>query len=183
LHIIAGELKGRTLFSGRGRAVRPTLGHVREALFSILGDRVPGVSVLDLFAGSGALSFEAISRGAAHAVQLERDAQAFRVLQRNVEALGLESRVTAVRADARVWLRQNPVSSYEILFMDPPYAGPEGPAVLAALTGGMELHPDALLTWEFDARSATAPEIAGFEQAVCRRYGDTGLVIYRRAPG
>ena len=181
LRVLGGELRGRTLFGGRGRAVRPTLGQVREALFSILGDRILGVAVLDCFAGSGALSIEALSRGAARATLLEQDAQALRVIGRNLEALGLTQRAAAVRTDARRWISRNPVGDFEIVFLDPPYAGPEGPAVLSALGSGAELHPDALVTWEYAARRGAAPaeRVGRLELAVDRRYGETGLAVYR----
>src|SRR5438132_1482200 len=143
LRILGGELKGRSLFGGRGRAVRPTLGQVREAVFQILAARVPGSVVLDVFAGSGALSFEALSRGARRAVLLERDAVAHRVIARNIEALGLEERAQAVRVDARGWIARNRLREFELILVDPPYSGPEGPAVLGLLTDGRELHPDA----------------------------------------
>ncbi|HVP40078.1 MAG TPA: 16S rRNA (guanine(966)-N(2))-methyltransferase RsmD, partial [Candidatus Saccharimonadales bacterium] len=184
LRVLGGELRGRPLFGGRGRAVRPTLGQVREALFGILGERVRGVAVLDVFAGSGALAIEALSRGAARAVLLERDAQALRVVRRNLEALELTGRAEAVLADACRWVDRHPVRDFEIIFLDPPYAGPEGPAVLSAL-GELELHPDALVTWEYPSRApAGAPERVGrLERAVDRRYGDTGLAIYRTAGG
>jgi 16S rRNA (guanine966-N2)-methyltransferase len=184
LRVLGGELKGRTLFGGRGRAVRPTLGQVREALFSILGERVRGVAVLDVFAGSGALAIEALSRGARRAVLLERDAQALRVIRRNLEALSLTTRAEALHADARQWVLKHPVREFEILFLDPPYAGPEGPAVLAALGADVELHPDALVTWEYAARGGApaAPEVGRLKLAVDRRYGETGLAVYRN-PG
>ncbi len=180
LTILGGELKGRRLFGGRGRAVRPTLGQVREALFGILGARVTGVAVLDVFAGSGALGLEAISRGAERAEFLERDAQAFRVLSRNLENLGLKDRARAHRVDARAWIRSHPLAEYEIIFLDPPYAGPEGPQVLAALGADLDLNPDVLVTWEHAARDPAPESVGRLERAVERRYGDTGLAIYRR---
>ena len=182
LRVLGGELKGRPLFGGRGRAVRPTLGQVREALFSILGERIRGVAVLDVFAGSGALAIEAISRGAKRAVLLEQDAQALRVIRRNLETLEITDRAEAVHADARRWVKSHPVKDFEILFLDPPYAGPEGPAVLSALGGEVELHPDALVTWEYAARGkpGAAPEVGGLRLAVDRRYGETGLAVYRK---
>ena len=180
LQVLGGELKGRTLFGGRGRSVRPTLGHVREALFNILGPRVRDVSVLDLFAGSGALGIEALSRGARRAVLLERDAQAHRVIVRNLEALSLTGRAEAIRTDARGWLARGAVEEFEIVFLDPPCEGREGPQVLEALARDDRLHPDVLLSWEHSARTP-APEFPGrLEKAVERRYGDTGLAIYRR---
>ncbi|MBI5835637.1 MAG: 16S rRNA (guanine(966)-N(2))-methyltransferase RsmD [Candidatus Eisenbacteria bacterium] len=183
MRITGGDLRGRVLFGGSGRAVRPTLGQVREALFSILGPRVRGAGVLDLFAGSGALSFEALSRGAARAVLLERDAQALRVVRRNIDSLGLSSSAVAHLADSRRWVRSHPLQEFELLFLDPPYAGPEGMDVLQAL-GDAELHPDALVVWEHAVRSGPgAPERVGrLARFLDRRYGDTGLAMYRR-PG
>lgn len=183
IHVIGGELRGRTLFGGRGRAVRPTLAQVREALFNILGARVPGASVLDVFAGSGALGIEALSRGATRATLLEVDATAHRVIGRNLQALELEARAELRRVDARLWLRRHPVREFEIIFLDPPWDGPEGAEVLRFLSGEADLSPDVLISWEYSARSGAPKSLGSLEAAVERRYGETGLTIYRRVAG
>ncbi len=183
IHVIGGELRGRTLFGGRGRAVRPTLAQVREALFNILGARVPGTAVLDMFAGSGALAIEALSRGAVRATLLERDATAHRVILRNLQELGIADRADLHRVDARTWMKRTSLRQYELIFLDPPWDGPEGGEVLRYLAEEAELSPDVWISWEYAARSGAPTKLGSLEAAVERRYGDTGLTIYRRVAG
>ena len=122
MRVIAGDLKGQRLVAPRGWKVRPTSDRVREAIFSALGERIVGARVLDLYCGTGALSIEALSRGAAHAVLVDRDT---RPALGNVKRLGLEERTELVRADVGRWLAQ--VSSapaagkFDLVFVDAPY--------------------------------------------------------------
>ena len=122
MRVIAGELKGQRLVAPRGWKVRPTSDRVREAVFSILGDRVEGASVIDLYCGTGALAIEALSRGAAGAVLVDRDT---RPALGNVQRLGLEERAELVRADVTRWLAQVSASSaagkFDLVFVDAPY--------------------------------------------------------------
>src|SRR4051794_5458510 len=120
VRVIAGQYGGRRLTTPRGAATRPTADRVREALFSVLGD-VTGLTVLDLFAGSGALGIEALSRGAAGVVFVERAAPALAALQANLEALSAEAEVH--RGDARAFLRNASTArrTYDLVFVDPPY--------------------------------------------------------------
>src|SRR3954453_13668244 len=121
MRVIAGSYGGRTLKAPAGDGTRPTSDRVREALFSILGDRVAGARVLDLFAGSGALGIEALSRGAASATFVDDAPAALRVLRANLEALGEDAEV--VRADAVRWLRaaSGRAHQYDLVLLDPPY--------------------------------------------------------------
>lgn len=122
MRVIAGNLKGQRLVAPRGWKVRPTSDRVREAVFSILGDRVEGARVVDLYCGTGALAIEALSRGAASAVLVDRDT---RPALGNVQRLGLEERVELVRADVGRWLAQVSASSvagkFDLVFVDAPY--------------------------------------------------------------
>src|SRR6187402_1047859 len=122
MRVIAGELKGQRLVAPRGWKVRPTSDRVREAIFSILGSRVEGAQVLDLYCGTGALAIEALSRGAASAVLVDRDT---RPALGNVRRLGLAERAELVRADAGRWLDQASASSaagkFDLVFVDAPY--------------------------------------------------------------
>lgn len=122
MRIIAGELKGQRLVAPRGWKVRPTSDRVREAIFSILGDRVEGTRVVDLYCGTGALAIEALSRGAASAVLVDRDT---RPALGNVQRLGLETRAELARADVSRWLEQVSASSaagkFDLVFVDAPY--------------------------------------------------------------
>lgn len=122
MRVIAGDLGGRQLVAPRGWKVRPTSDRAREAIFSVLGDRVAGARVLDLYCGTGALAIEALSRGAAHATMVDRDTRA---ALGNVEHLGLGERVELVRADVARWLdnreggEEKPI--FDLVFIDAPY--------------------------------------------------------------
>jgi 16S rRNA (guanine966-N2)-methyltransferase len=122
MRVIAGELGGQSLVAPRGWKVRPTSERVREAIFSALGERVLGAAVLDLYCGTGALAIEALSRGAAHAVLLDRDT---RPALGNVERLGLRERAELVRGDAGLWLAtaaERPDGPrFDLVFVDAPY--------------------------------------------------------------
>jgi 16S rRNA (guanine966-N2)-methyltransferase len=168
--VIAGRYGGRRLEAPRGQATRPTADRVREALFSILGARVQGARVLDLFAGSGALGLEALSRGAAHATFVDSAPAAIRALRANLAALGVEAEV--VRADALRWLRAASARprQYDLVFLDPPYRqadvlGAGLSDVLPAVLG-----PGALVVSESDRRAPLELTIPTTNE---RRYGDT----------
>ena len=168
--VIAGRYGGRRLQAPRGDAVRPTADRVREALFSMLGPRVAGASVLDLFAGSGALGLEALSRGAATVTFVDSAPAALRALRANLEALDAGAEV--VRADALRWLRSasGGERQYSLVFLDPPYRQAEalGAALSDALPG--VLVRDALVVTESDRR---APLELTMPITNERRYGDT----------
>jgi 16S rRNA (guanine966-N2)-methyltransferase len=178
MRVIAGRLGGRRLKAPRGRVTRPTSDRVREALFAMLGP-VEGASVLDLFAGTGALGIEALSRGAERAVFVERDARVARVLNDNLTALGLDSQLAEVRcADALGALRsaRGREETYDLLFIDPPYRqasewAPELSATLPSL-----LKPGARIVVESDRRAPLELEIPVERQ---KRYGDTSITIHR----
>jgi 16S rRNA (guanine966-N2)-methyltransferase len=127
MRVIAGELKGQRLVAPRGWKVRPTSDRVREAVFSALGD-VEGARVLDLYCGTGALAIEALSRGAASGVLVDRDT---RPALGNIERLGLGDRAELVRADAARWLAQHGEGAFDLIFVDAPYrlADRVGPAL------------------------------------------------------
>ncbi len=122
MRIIAGEFRGRKLDAPKGLEVRPTPDRVREAWMSILRERLSHARVLDLFAGSGALGLEALSRGAASADFVEREARSVQALQRNIERLGVTGRSTVLRQDALRFAGQLPAGAYDVVFADPPYA-------------------------------------------------------------
>ncbi len=175
MRIVAGRFGGRRLSAPPGRATRPTSDRVREALFSILGEAVPGARVLDLFAGSGALGIEALSRGASSATFVERAPAALRVLRGNLAALGLEAQV--VPGDAVKFLRTASAASrqYDLLLLDPPYrlAARLGSEISAALAGVPA--PGALVVSESDRRSPLTLDLPLQDE---RRYGDTLIRIH-----
>lgn len=183
MRVVGGRHRGRRLGAPPGATVRPTADRVREALFNILvhGDLVPGgldgARVIDLFAGTGALGLEALSRGAGHVVFIENGRAALTALERNIAALGEASRATVLARDAtRPGGRVGPHAS--LAFLDPPYGrGLVGPA-LAALADGAWLAPDALVVVETAARDDLEPPV-GFVEVDRRRYGATTLLFLR----
>ncbi len=170
MRVIAGRYGGRRLQAPAGTATRPTSDRVREALFSILGARVADARVLDLFAGSGALGLESLSRGAAAVTFVESAPAALRTLRANVAALGADAEI--VRADALRWLRAASAGArqYDLVFLDPPYRQAE--ALGAGLSDLLPavLGPDALVVAESDRRTPLKLTIPTTDE---RRYGDT----------
>ncbi len=179
MRIIAGELKGRVLAPVKGRT-RPTAAKVREAIFSILGPAVREATVLDLFAGTGALGIEALSRGAKRAVFVEDHPEARKGLKRNLEILGLQERgrVLPLAVAAALRTLAAPGGQFDLVFLDPPYGGGTATATLAALAGSGLLRPQAQVVAEHSRRE-TLPEAVGtLAQQTLRRYGDTQVAIY-----
>jgi len=172
MRVIAGELGGRRLQTPRGEATRPTAGRVREALFAMLGD-IEGALVLDLFAGSGALGIEALSRGAARATFVERAPRALAALRANVEALGLGERCEIVARDALAALRGAAI--YDLVFLDPPYAmAVELSTALSQKLPGA-LAPGARVVSESDRRAPLELALPLLRERV---YGDTMIRIH-----
>ena len=177
MRVVAGRLGGRRLRAPRGRDTRPTSDRVREALFSILGP-LDGVRVLDLFAGSGALGIEALSRGAATATLVDRDARAVEVIRANLASLELGSeQVRVVHGPARAAIRDasSRGDAYDLVLLDPPYrdASALGRELSQALPA--VLAPDARVVAESDRR---APLELGLPVVAERRYGDTLIRIH-----
>ena len=172
MKLTGGTLRGRTL-PGRARPnTHPTAARVREALFSMAGQDLIGVSVLDAFGGTGMLAFEAVSRGAELAWVIERDGGAVRQIRRSAEVLGVADRVLVRRGSTP---KDVPPGSFGLILLDPPYAL-DPSAVLAAVAPRVDA--DGLVVLEHTAARA-APDLADF-QADTRRYGDTALTLYRR---
>ncbi len=175
MRIVGGELKGRRLMAPRGTAVRPTSERAREAIFSVLGERVPGARVLDLCCGTGALAIEALSRGAAHATLVDRDV---RGAWANVERLGLGERAELVRLHASRWLASRAESDgrYDIVFLDAPYrlADRVGQELDSHLPGLLE--PGGRAVIESSARRPLALE--SLPRLRRRRYGAADVSIY-----
>jgi 16S rRNA (guanine966-N2)-methyltransferase len=174
MRVIGGTYGGRELVAPRGRATRPTGDRVREALFSILGD-VGGVRVLDLFAGSGALGIEAVSRGAGEATLVDSAGAAVAAIKRNLESLGIEAEVVRQPAARFLQAAFRGARQYDLVFLDPPYrhASILGRELTSALTP--ILAPDARVVAESDRRSPLGLELALTDE---RRYGDTLIQIH-----
>jgi 16S rRNA (guanine966-N2)-methyltransferase len=175
--VIAGELKGRTLVAPRGWKVRPTSDRVREATFSALGERVVGARVLDLYAGTGALAIEALSRGAADAVLIDRDT---RPALGNVERLGLGERAELVRADVGRWLQQVSQAPrpgrFDLVFIDAPYRLADRVEQEIDTHLPLLLAPEGRAVVESGARRPL--RIASLERLRQRRYGAADVSIY-----
>lgn len=179
LRVIAGEHRGRKLATPPGRATRPTGDRVRESLFNLLGPAVDGARVLDLFAGSGALGIEALSRGAAHAVFVERNRDALRALRANVAALRLEGRCTILPGDA--WDDSGAAAGpFDLILADPPWGDEVEERVVAA--AARRLSPGGMLVLEHPARRPSPEPPFGLPVLKARRYGDTALTLYVRGP-
>lgn len=178
MRIIAGSARSRTILTPEGRDTRPTLDRVRESLFNILQMRVRGARVLDLFAGSGALSLESLSRGAEAAVMVDHDRKAIQCIRKNVETLRFEDRSRIIQADWRAaaeTLRREG-KAFDIVFLDPPYAMVELEQVTEAIRP--LLAEDALVVIEHDIR--TMPHVAdGYDATDTRKYGIVGVTFFQ----
>ena len=176
MRVVAGELRGRRIDAPLGSDTRPTTDKVREAVFNALGslDLVRDASVADLFAGTGALGLEALSRGAAHCTFVEKDRAALDALRRNVEKLGAGAR-SEIRAQA-VEYAPLPARPCEIVFIDPPYGA--GLAEPALLRGAQWLAPGGWLSLEVHGEAPAPP--AGVALEAERRFGKATLLLMRR---
>jgi 16S rRNA (guanine966-N2)-methyltransferase len=184
MRVVGGSLRGRTLASPKSAAIRPTADRLRESLFNILahayGDPVSGARVLDLFAGTGALGIEALSRGAAFTLFVDQGAEARALLRENVTALGLGGTSRIFRRDATKLGPAHPLEPFSVAFLDPPYGqGLAQQALTSAREGGW-LVPGALVVVEEAAKAQfAAPE--GFSELERRAYDDTEFVFLKSA--
>ena len=180
MRVVSGELRGRRLLAAPGRETRPTSDRARAGLFDWIGPRIAGARVLDLFAGTGALGIEALSRGAREAVFVERARGALRVLRENLEALGLGERARVLERDLARGL--GPLAAgaerFDLVIADPPYEGGWLERLLAceALPGLLE--PEAVLITERSARAASAPDTPVLRLRSSKRYGETAFDWY-----
>ena len=187
MRVTGGSDRGRRLKAPRGLGTRPTAAKIREAIFNILGPPPEG-AVLDLFAGSGALGLEALSRGAKRAVFIERDRSALAVLRQNLREMAAESRSTVIATDVRTGIRRLAASMssperfsedrFSWVFLDPPYAN-ETEAILAELADRDLLAGCAVVIVEHDKRHRPPASIGGLFLTLRREYGDTELSFYR----
>jgi 16S rRNA (guanine966-N2)-methyltransferase len=169
VRIVAGEFGGRRLVVPRDGRVRPTADRVREAWMSILAPELPGARVLDLFAGSGALGLEALSRGATHATFVELAPASLEALRGNIEALGVGGRVTVRRGDALRFAQGLGAGEYDVAFADPPYTADAADRLVALFRAT----PFARIL------SVEHPADRGVEGDQTRRYGDTAVTFCR----
>ncbi len=175
LRIIAGDMKGRQFDSPRGNVTHPMSEKIRGAVFNILGD-IEGLSVFDAFGGSGAVSFEALSRGAKSALIIDIDKTAMNTIKKNAQTLGVEDKVTAVQANIKGWSNNNTDKHFDIVVCDPPYdAVLEG--LIQKLSRHVEYGGSLVLSWP---SSEPVPDLEGMEMLRHKTYGNATLVFYRK---
>ncbi|KQT87973.1 16S rRNA (guanine(966)-N(2))-methyltransferase RsmD [Aurantimonas sp. Leaf443] len=184
MRIVGGEFRGRALATPGGDAIRPTSDRNRETLFNMLshreGFRLPGVRVLDLFAGTGALGLEALSRGAKFCVFIEEGVEGRGLIRRNVETFGLQGRTKIFRRDATRLGEVGTMEPFGLILADPPYGRSLGTAALAAAAAGGWMAPGALLVLE-EARGAPFECPADLVLEEERALGETTVLRFLRA--
>jgi 16S rRNA (guanine966-N2)-methyltransferase len=186
MRIVGGTLRGRALQGPISEATRPTSDRVRESVFNILahgihGLELAGARVLDLFAGTGALGFEALSRGAKFCQFIDDDATARGVIHNNADALGATGLCKIWRRDATSLGPCAPQTPYDLVFVDPPYGKGLGELALASLTEGQWLKHGAIVMLEESENTQVSPAI-GLDLIDQRNYGDTAIRFYRKQP-
>ena len=182
MRIVGGRWRGRSLAGPKSDAIRPTSDRLRETIFNILShaydDPIEGARVLDLFAGTGAMGLEALSRGAAFALFVDDGAQARSLIRENVETLGVGGTTRLFRRDATRMGPAAPNVPFSVVFCDPPYGRDLAPKALRACAEGGWLSPEALVVVE-EAQGVEVMLPAGFEDLERRDYGETNVVFGR----
>jgi len=177
MRVISGELGGRFFAGPDSTTTHPMAERVRGALFNALGD-IAGMTVLDAFGGSGALAFEALSRGAESAVIIERDKRAQRIIAENIQALGLNGRAKLIRAGASSWSDTNPEAQFDLILCDPPYHDMQLSTVSKLI---YHVKPNGLMVLSYPGRES-APTVNGVVVVdKSKSYGDAALAYYRKA--
>ncbi|MBI3183819.1 MAG: 16S rRNA (guanine(966)-N(2))-methyltransferase RsmD [Myxococcales bacterium] len=184
MRIVAGSARGRSLLGPRGaKEIRPTADRVRESIFNVLGQWMEGLRVLDLFAGTGALALEAISRGASRAVMVDSGRQAAALCRANAEALGFADRVEVMRqpVDAALAHLARMREQFDLVFADPPYSARAAASVLSQVESSGVLAPAGRLCIEHDRKEAALERGAALVRVDERRFGDTVVSFYAHA--
>ncbi len=176
MRVVAGTLKAQVFDAPRGHRTHPMSDKIRGALFNALGE-LDGLTVFDPFAGSGALSFEAISRGAKYVVALDIDPQAAAVMKKNAAKLNTGSRIKITRAGVRSWLQTQPTKRFDVVLLDPPYDDLQEPALQAAAE---RCEVQGVVVLSLPPQSRVALPSDRFELIRDKQYGDAELHYYRR---
>jgi 16S rRNA (guanine(966)-N(2))-methyltransferase RsmD len=181
VRIVAGTHRGRSLLGPRGPGLRPTADQVRESLFNLLGQSFEGGTVLDLYAGTGALAFEALSRGMTAAVLVDSGAESERLVEANARALGFEPSVTFLRMPVERALMRlgSERRRFELVFADPPYAAGASAGLVEAVGAAGVLAPGGILCLERGRREPSPPGVPGLTAVDQRRFGDTVVSLFR----
>lgn len=179
MRIISGSRRGHKLHEFTGQDVRPTTDRVKESIFNLVQGYVPSSRVLDMYAGSGALSFEALSRGAAYAVLLDNDPKSIEIIRKNVSELGFYE-MCQIRNISCFDYAKSTNDSFDVIFLDPPYNKGLIEPTLMAIAENNLLNPDGIIVLESDNTDFKS-EFSGLEMIKQRRYGRTFITIYKNA--
>lgn len=180
MRIIAGEMRGRQLKAVEGMQTRPTSDKVKGAIFSVLGDKVLDARVLDLFAGTGNLAIEALSRGSSEAVLVEQSFEAHQIIRRNLEQIGLSQKTNLYLLDAFKYINRYPNEVFDLIFLDPPYYKGLVLKVLLILKEYSYLTPTGVIVAETANDENLDGDIYPFEIRKTRKYGDTKVWYLQR---
>lgn len=185
MRIVSGIQKGRRLKEPDGRDLRPTPARVREAVLSILAHHVEGARVLDLYAGTGALGLESLSRGARQAVFVDNDVASSRILYENIARCGYDNQCRVVSQDVETFLTSSPSfgepPAFDLIFVDPPYHDTDLPRLLERLSVSGKIAPKGTLVLEHFFKYAVPDRTGDLVRTRQSRYGDTMLTFYQRA--
>lgn len=186
MRVVAGTQKGRDIKNPQGWDCRPTSARVREALFSILSAHVAGAQVLDLYAGTGAIGIESLSRGARHVVFVENQAKTAWLLRDNIERCGYTRQCIVLTRNVETFLTSPPAwhdpLAFDIVFADPPYQRTDLTQLLERLSLSGTLAPDGRAILEHETRRPVPTRVGSLTQTRQARYGDTTLTFYQRRP-
>lgn len=180
MRVIAGSVKGRMLVAPKARSVRPTAQHVKESVFNILAERVCEAVVLDLFAGTGSLGIESLSRGASECVFVDSDRRCVEAIERNLQATQLSDRSRVCRMDVyrTIGVLEASPLRYSLVFADPPYEKGHEQRLLMRLCEGRILLPSSTVVLEHSCRTETPAEVGCLTRESLRTYGDTHVSLY-----
>jgi 16S rRNA (guanine966-N2)-methyltransferase len=179
MRVIAGTQKGRRLLSANGLDVRPTSGRVKEALFSIIGSRIEGARFLDLFAGTGAIAIEALSRGAARVICIDSNPAALRYLRENLTRCNLLSKVEIQACRSEEFLGGTSACPFDIVFADPPYDEAGSRELLPSLSRSVMIDDDTIVILEHPTRRSIPSQIGRLMRSRQYCYGDTSLTKFQ----
>ena len=183
MRVVAGTQKGRRLKAPDGDTLRPTATRVREALFSILSHRIRGATILDLYAGTGALSLESLSRGAHHAVCVDNHAGSLRILRENITRCGYDTQCVIISRDVETFLASSPSGKeppvFDIVFADPPYHTVEPARLLERLDRSGRIATHGVVVLEHFVKHPSPQTVGSLTQTRQSRYGDTRLTFFQ----
>lgn len=180
MRIISGLKRGRKLISFNGDAIRPTTDRVKESIFNLIQGYVPGSVVLDLFGGSGALSLEAISRGANHATILDKDKRSIEIIKKNIEITDFSDKTDVKHQSAEAFV-ESVGKKFDIIFLDPPYNKGFVIPILESVSENELLNDDGIVVLESDFCDDHG-EVPGLEIIKQKKYGRTYITIYKKMP-